>query len=409
MNYVASFHCSIMRRLIAIGTFVFPTVCGVLVDTPDAHGQALAADARSRVVLATAGATARYRADGALDPTFGVNGVAAVSVGGLWQRPGVDVSPGGTIVLAACAFSDATGVVFDVVRLTTNGTLDPAFHSDGVDDTDSNAECFTQVILLPDAKILVAGYWLTFEGARDFTVARYHRDGSLDDAFGAGGRLVSDLPLARIAVTPQGDIVALAIRESAYREDLVLTRFTRDGELDADFGSGGVLNLTLPVPAYFEHIALTHDGRIVLGGSVAPREEEPYAAIARLSRAGELDPTFGTDGIVATRISYPEDLVHVSAIGVEPNGTVYAAGFTFGRPYAPHERRLVLMRFDRRGRQDLSFGTNGFFLRPTDGANATLALLPGRSVILGGYDNAGQYLLTRVRPRPRATAPESSW
>lgn len=65
-------------------------------------------------------------------------------------------------------------------------------------------------------------------------------------------------------------------------------------------------------------------------------------------------------------------------------GTVYAAGVTYGRYLAPHQPRLALMRFDRRGRHDTSFGTDGFYLRPTFGINfaTRVALLNGGDVVL---------------------------
>jgi hypothetical protein len=68
-----------------------------------------------------------------------------------------------------------------------------------------------------------------------------------------------------------------------------------------------VAAVILPVPAYFEYIALARDGTIVVGGSVALGDEEPYAALARFTPAGELDPTFGINGIVATARAAPDD------------------------------------------------------------------------------------------------------
>lgn len=117
---------------------------------------------------------ARFFADGALDPTFGSNGVAIATVG-----PSNDVTTGitlqadGKIVLCGRV---QVGSLYDsmVLRLTTNGALDSTFGSNGVVVTSLSPanDYASDIAIQADGKIVTAGV-AALSPTNHFSLVRY--------------------------------------------------------------------------------------------------------------------------------------------------------------------------------------------------------------------------------------------
>src|SRR5262245_29418881 len=75
----------------------------------------------------------------------------------------------------------------------SGGLLDPTFGSGGVaiNNFGSSPELITDVKVLPDGKLLTAGYVNVYQSS-DFNAARYNADGTLDTSFGSGGLATVD-------------------------------------------------------------------------------------------------------------------------------------------------------------------------------------------------------------------------
>jgi uncharacterized delta-60 repeat protein len=73
------------------------------------------------------------------------------------------------------------------------GDLDPSFSGDGKVTTDfgSGADIARAVVRQPDGKLVVAGR-AKIGGTFDFALAPYNTDGTLDPAFGIGGKVTTD-------------------------------------------------------------------------------------------------------------------------------------------------------------------------------------------------------------------------
>lgn len=117
---------------------------------------------------------ARFSADGALDPAFGSNGVAIVPVGSSNDLTGdIALQADGKIVLCGRV---QNGSVYDslLLRLNTNGVLDPSFGSNGVVVTSlSPANDYASAIAIqPDGKIVTAGV-AVLSPTNHFAIARY--------------------------------------------------------------------------------------------------------------------------------------------------------------------------------------------------------------------------------------------
>src|SRR5262249_32934294 len=112
---------------------------------------------------------------------------------------------------------------------------------------------------------------------------RYNADGSLDAAFGGGGRVV--LPGApdatAVAVQPDGKIVVTLAGARALR-------LAVDGSVDTTFGTAGFVSHA--AAQAFNAVVVQPDGKIVVGG----KSTDKHFYVARFDAAGTLDTGFGT-------------------------------------------------------------------------------------------------------------------
>ncbi len=266
---------------------------------------------------------ARYHPDGSLDATFGSGG--KVEVGPQLFAADVVRQSDGKLVVAGGRSGNTLGEYdFFVVRIETDGSLDPTFGSGGTVTTnfpDNLQDGAFGVALQPDGKIVAAGYTVKADHTTDLALVRYEADGSLDGSFGSGGLLLSDFGeydlLYDVAVQADGKIVAAGVAAL----DGSLIRYLPDGSLDASFGSGG--RVAPPVGGFVTSVLIDSTGAFVLGvDNVAPP-----AGLARLRADGSLDASFGVGGLVPlfleTALSTQERDFGVT---LQPDGRIVVAG-----------------------------------------------------------------------------------
>jgi uncharacterized delta-60 repeat protein len=115
------------------------------------------------------------------------------------------------------------------------------------------------------------------------------------------------------------------------------------------------------------------DGGAVVSASAAPGPAE----IVELAANGELDPSFGSGGVVRVGVDLPEFLV--SQIVRQPDGKLVLVGDETPDPNSDVATRLVLVRLDPDGSLDESFGSAGVDVLPLVGSCASCVALAVRS------------------------------
>jgi uncharacterized delta-60 repeat protein len=139
-------------------------------------------------------AIARYDNDGSLDAGFGSGGKVAIQL----TNPATDnpstaqsvaIQRDGKIVAAG------EGDGFGVVRLNEDGSLDSSFGNGGKVNTPflTRGDRANAVILAPGGRIIVAGRVETGRADRDFGIAQYNKNGTLDSHFGEDGKVTTDI------------------------------------------------------------------------------------------------------------------------------------------------------------------------------------------------------------------------
>ena len=169
----------------------------VIAVTPD--NEIFIAGQFSNVGTETRDNIARLDADGVVDTSFNAGFLIGTITQGNDEIESLAIQPDGRIVIGG-AFASVAGVERNhVTRLNTDGSLDMSFDAVNFDDS---AIVVAKVVLQPDGKILIGGFFTDIEGQAMITnLARLNSDGSLDTSFTPGVSSIVDA----IAIQPADD------------------------------------------------------------------------------------------------------------------------------------------------------------------------------------------------------------
>ena len=186
-------------------------------------------------------------------------------------------------------------------------------------------------------------------------------DGGIDTTFGTGGRVTTDFgpyddEANAVAIQSDGKIVAAGTTGGTDR-DFALARYNTDGTLDTTFGTGGrVTTYSSTDPSYFydataSAVAIQSDGKIVVAGYAYNSDQQVNYnqydfALARFNTDGTFDSTFGTGGIVVTAVGPDVDYDYAYAVTIQTDGKIVAAGATGPRSnYGGTNDKFALVRY----------------------------------------------------------------
>ncbi len=255
-----------------------------------------------------------YTSEGRPDPSYGNGGVAAIDA----VAQNVDaaaVLQGGRLLIAGRgSASVGTGTRPMLVRLTSSGALDATFGNNGIafyDVPQGQIGSFKRVALQADGKIVAAGESFLPGAETNLLIARFGANGALDAGFGSGGFRTVDLLGndfdAGLAIESNGRIVVGASACEGSGGDngycfAAAVRLLGNGALDPAFGEGGATVhpvVPLDIDPTWGNLVLgvTVDAQ---GGLMFGGQNYYYgsAFILRLDASGSPDPAFGTAGVV---------------------------------------------------------------------------------------------------------------
>lgn len=127
--------------------------------------------------------------------------------------------------------------------------------------------------------------------------------GELDPQFGNGGKVFTHLAFGDrvtcLAFQSDGKIIAAGAsgtRGIFYASDFALVRYNADGSLDESFGAGGkVMTDFFDYEDYINAVALQTDSKIVVAGR-ARDGALAYFGLARYNKDGSLDQRSAREG-----------------------------------------------------------------------------------------------------------------
>ena len=297
---------------------------------------------------------------GHLDSTFGKGGIFTTNFTqtDVTIDSAVAIQSDGKIVLGGTT-PNGSSQAAALLRLDSNGTLDPSFGTGGIVNSDFGIEplgaAVTAVVIQPNGQILAAAVGLFLN---EGSVGRFNADGSVDTTFGTGGFAISSIidsaagGLSLMALQSDGKILVTGGN--------AIGRYTSTGQLDTTFGSDGIAPLA---SATATAIALQSDGRILIttgkGGPTQLFGGEPLApqalagSIARYNTNGSLDRTFGFSGQAACVASS-------AAIAVQSNGRIVVAGaIDSALVIGSNQTGFGVIRYNTNGSIDTTFNPGG--------------------------------------------------
>ena len=189
------------------------------------------------------------------------------------------------------------------------------------------------------------------------SLASFGQDGGLDTSFGNNGTVQTDI---------DGDSdYAISIAQQADEKLLVAGRFTIQGQafpsiarysingnLDTSFGNNGVAIFggSGYEDDYYEIVLSQNDGKIIAGGPFNLNSSYQYA-VNRFLPDGSIDTSFGNNGeiIVFPENIYKGDLALLDDDSLLAVGKIYDNGIS----------KVALKKYTSNGMLDTSFGNNG--------------------------------------------------
>ncbi|AGH96658.1 choice-of-anchor D domain-containing protein [Pseudobdellovibrio exovorus] len=370
---------------------------------------------------------------GILDTSFGTNGLTQLQIDVLQSVKSLEIQSDQKIVLAS-EISNGTHSDFALIRLNTNGSLDTTFGSSGLTRSDlgsASDDKLNSSTQQSDGKILLSG-----QSNNGIALARYNANGTLDTSFNSNG-LISGVNGLLISLTNSSEagycaavssaghitlvgelasgnnnsfaaqftsggaarlltfgllgyrtydfgsggddglktsrsdsadrIVVSGYRMASGTKRALIARTHLAGNLDSSFGSNGVATADLSGTGHNNELfdfAFQSDGKIVAVGITNNASNNQDVVAIRLNSNGSFDSNFGSGGIV--RLDLGSNVDSATSVAIDANGKILIAGNT------QHNGNLApaVIRLNSNGARDISFGNNGVFLQPFSGKDA---------------------------------------
>jgi uncharacterized delta-60 repeat protein len=283
-------------------------------------------------------AVVRYRTNGELDRSFSGDGIAITNFwpGGHEETAtSVAIDDGGRILVAGYFLDGRQTPRFALARYRRHGALQRSFGDEGmVTTTFPGGAAANAVAISATNRIFVAGTGGP-EGAGDFALARYRGGGRLEPEFGNGGKLITDFSAndgAYSVAVDGGDVVAAGFTGSQSRgsERFALARYTPDGRLDEGFDGDGMVTTGFGNKgSEARSVAVDSRARVVAAGTTRVNRDRMFA-LARYEPDGDPDRSFGEQGKMTT--SFQDEAGDSTADGfaIDSRDRIVVVGHTRG-------------------------------------------------------------------------------
>lgn len=345
----------------------------------------------------------RLLSAGQLDANFGTGGIAEIDQG-LAGGNAITVQGDGKIVVSAQKDIQSTvtlpghttasvfhqvGQNSTQVRFNADGTLDTSFGTGGISGVtiggpggpvtmgvnDSDLDLIGSVHSVAGGKFVLVGSRVITQAGGHENVYRYNADGTLDETFGDHGvTVLSWTPNPAVPnngsttswigggpnlVAIQSDGKILIARSSGFGagSDLQVTRLTADGQLDQSFGDDGVKTVTgAGEPG---GIVIQADGKILIASTpytmqqISGNQQIPRGTstdLVRLNADGSLDTGFGSGGQVIESLG--GDYGFIQQLSLQADGKI----LLLSQRDTADGNPTSITRYNADGTHDNSFG-----------------------------------------------------
>ena len=214
----------------------------------------------------------RLNTNGSLDSTFDSDGKVTTDIGPNDDALSIAIQNDGKLIIGGG--SDASGnLETTLIRYNSNGSLDTTFNSDGIATIDfaiSNDAAYS-VAIQSDGKIIAAGY-ADLGGQVVFALLRLNSNGSLDTTFDTDGKITTAFGsfydgAYSVVIQTDGKIIASGNSNNGSQTLFATARYNTNGTLDTTFDTDG--KITTAFGSFDDGanaVAIQSDGKIVAAG-----------------------------------------------------------------------------------------------------------------------------------------------
>lgn len=267
---------------------------------------------------------ARLNSDGTNDTSFNIGtGIGISSSDGIEGIHTIAIQSDGKILIGGY-FTSFNGITRNsITRLNTNGTLDTSFSSGFALDS----AIVSSIAVQSDGKILVGGSFDSYNSTMTNNIVRLNANGTIDNTFLTG--VGFDDEVYTITIQPDGKIL-VGGKFNYYNtiNNTFLSRLLNNGSIDNTFIVPSIKRTGEGFGV--KTIKVQSDNKILIGGGFASVNNISRKKIARLEASGDLDTTFipGTgfgpqEGRGMTAPSNPR----LNSISIQTDGNIVCGGY----------------------------------------------------------------------------------
>ncbi|HEX8735882.1 MAG TPA: FG-GAP-like repeat-containing protein [Pyrinomonadaceae bacterium] len=260
----------------------------------------------------------------------------------------------------------------------------------GGDPNARSADSLVKAFYQPDGKILAVAQVINTTPnappAINLHLLRYSNNGTLEETIGT----VVNFNVNDAVQQPDGKIVAAGYRDvnnpTGLARDWIIARFNPDGSLDASFNSTGIVTRGFGNNQdTIRSVALQADGKILVGGTSRQNNSSfTVTVVGRYNADGSVDAPFGPYG-EGFFDRYDNGALSVKVLA-RPDGKLLLAG---SGQAGPSPSRLIVVQYNNNGTLDTGFGNQGAavvnYTRLEDLYDASLTA-DGKIVLLSSSD-----------------------
>lgn len=250
---------------------------------------------------------ARLNADGTLDITFNPGTGANSDVNT------IAIHPNGKIIIGGNFTNYNSTTRNRIVRLNEDGTFDSTFFM----GTGASNQVY-KITIQTDGKIIIAGYFYSYNGTQRYNIARLNTDGTIDNSFNSGTDENGNVRTA--SIQSDGKIIIggwFSSYNGTPRNNI--TRINADGTHDNNFNPGsGANNMVITT-------SIQTDGKIIIGGELTSYNGNTRNRIARINTDGTFDITFnpgsGANSSINATVIQSDGKIIIGGVFTSYNGT----------------------------------------------------------------------------------------
>lgn len=216
----------------------------------------------------------------------------------------------------------------------------------------------------------------------EYIISKLNANGTIDSSFGNNGEtIISDYYTAansQVTQQPDGKILLF----SFYDDGAAIIRMTPNGQLDPTFGINGVSKIS-NVFNDFNSVGFglyLQNDKIIIHGLTIAGNSNYYKSIYRLNNDGSVDTTFGTNGFIKTMGNFVFLDNQSNIVSLITNYTNTNANVTY--PNGGMEK------YNSNGQPLTSFGNNGVLVfNNSPGMKGTAIMDSNNNIICSNIDN----------------------